>query len=101
MPASGGKSGGGAKVLDGRSITRKDERGDGLAERLPEQQGGTNSRTPIFSAHVHEPLYRIDYCFVGAALGLTPSAAMVATHMTHSDHYPVVFDLSKRMSGHL
>lgn len=47
---------------------------------------------PIFSAHVGHPLYRIDYCFVAAASGLTPLAAAVHTSVQLSDHFPVTFD---------
>jgi len=68
-----------------------------LSERRPDADGALPQ---IFSAHVSNPLYRIDYMFQGDSLvrDLNPTAAYVAVNMTLSDHFPVVFDLKHASS---
>jgi endonuclease/exonuclease/phosphatase family metal-dependent hydrolase len=48
--------------------------------------------TPIMTAHVGNPMVRIDYCFVSQAIA-SAKGAFVDESMTDSDHFPVVFDL--------
>ena len=46
------------------------------------------------SAHVGEPLYRIDYAFGGPAAPIASCESRVAHEVAMSDHYPVVFDVA-------
>eukprot|EP00928_Gymnodinium_smaydae_P090015 TRINITY_DN73880_c0_g1_i1.p1 TRINITY_DN73880_c0_g1~~TRINITY_DN73880_c0_g1_i1.p1 ORF type:complete len:360 (+),score=83.86 TRINITY_DN73880_c0_g1_i1:50-1081(+) len=71
-------------------------RGTASAETLDAgaSAGAAAHADQIFTAHVDDPLYRIDYCFVSNASGLSPSAARVHTDASLSDHFPVVFDFS-------
>ena len=49
-----------------------------------------------FTAHVNEPLYRIDYCLVSPSMLniFTVSKAQVLRHITLSDHYPLCVDFA-------
>lgn len=57
----------------------------------PAQADSSSSRT----AHVGEPLYRIDYCFLRSQK-LAVNNTRVAREVEASDHYPIVVDLVAR-----
>lgn len=80
-------------------------RGRGPLNRRPQNGGGApapapdDDPSPIFTAHVGHPLYRIDYCFFSTEMGLAPLAANVRSEILLSDHFPVVFDFRAPPAG--
>jgi len=74
-----------AGFVDAFSVSRG---GGSLSAQVGEEEGS------YFTAHVDNPSYRIDYCFVGSATGLKVSGARVHSDVKHSDHFPVSFDLA-------
>jgi endonuclease/exonuclease/phosphatase family metal-dependent hydrolase len=69
------------------------EKGYTDAAALAEEDSSTG-----FTAHVGEPLYRIDYCFVSPAMQQRYRVrhAQVLAHVTDSDHYPYCVDFEDK-----
>jgi len=63
----------------------------------------SNGEAKGWTAHVHDPRYRIDYGFLGPQLlqQMDLVACRVVEEMTGSDHFPLLFDLELRSQSAL
>eukprot|EP01062_Namystynia_karyoxenos_P038246 TRINITY_DN27767_c0_g1_i1.p1 TRINITY_DN27767_c0_g1~~TRINITY_DN27767_c0_g1_i1.p1 ORF type:complete len:305 (+),score=69.86 TRINITY_DN27767_c0_g1_i1:149-1063(+) len=73
----------------------------GMVDCFAAARGGAGEVSRVspperMTAHVGEPLYRIDYCWAGRELlsRFSLAGARVATECSGSDHYPLVTDLT-------
>jgi len=73
----------------------------GFADAFAASRGGplAASGDDIFTAHVGEPMYRIDYCFTSRGSGLVPTRAQVLADVHLSDHFPVAWDFTLAPAG--